>query len=196
MPSTEAGAGMATSSSSRSNSETACSRFSGGFVKYTSAHRPMWDARSGLRSGFSVSASNLSARSGTGILRRREGIYDCTTGKIRLSNLAVQNPITQNLARPVVPAAKSLTGRAIGGFELILLRIPLGGQLALRRLLVKIGTGAVIERSLQVDPNLDIGIALVLRSIWRLRQPKTSQELVERREICVGGRLLAPVPPP
>src|SRR6266849_321076 len=47
--------------SSRSKSETAWPRFSGGLVKYTSAHRPICAAKTGFSSGFNSGSGNSCA---------------------------------------------------------------------------------------------------------------------------------------
>ena len=75
-------------SNSRSSSTTACSRFSGGFVKYTSAQRPMCAARTGLSNGFSSGRGNVLwfGLSGSGTRSPEAVIFNyCTTGQVRLS---------------------------------------------------------------------------------------------------------------
>ena len=55
-----------------------------------------------------------------------------------------------------------VTGFAVGRLELVELGAALAGESALGRLAVKIGSGAVVERSVQIDPDLGVGIAVVL----------------------------------
>src|SRR5271166_3310570 len=91
----------------------------------------------------------------------------------------------------VIGPVKSVTRLTVGGFELVKLRIALAGDFALRRLAVKIGTGAVVQSRAQVDPNLRIRIATVFRSFGSLSQPETDQKLVEGGKIRVWRCRLA-----
>ncbi len=75
---------------------------------------------------------------------------------------------------------QSVTGLAIGRFELVQLRISLAGEPAFRSLAIKIGTRAVVQSSVQVDPHLGFGIASVYRSLRSLSQAESDKELVER----------------
>src|SRR5580658_1914854 len=86
---------------------------------------------------------------------------------------------------------KLVAGFTRGRFELIQLGVTLSGDLAIGCLAIKVGTGAVVKSGVNVDPALHIRIACIFRGLGSLRQPQTDQELVERRKICIRGRLFA-----
>jgi len=75
--------------------------------------------------------------------------------------------------------AKSFTGLAIRGFELVHLRIVLAGESAFWCFAIEVGTWAVVERGVQIDPNLGVGIAFVFRRLGRFGQSQTDEESVE-----------------
>ena len=62
------------------------------------------------------------------------------------------------------PAEGNLwAGFSVGGLKLILLRIPLRGHPSVRSLAVQLAAGAVVERGMDVDPNLSVRVAHVDR---------------------------------
>ena len=71
-----------------------------------------------------------------------------------------QNDLSRNL----------VAGLAVGGFKLVLLGVALGCVLAFGSRAIQISAGTIIERGLQVHPDLYIRIAQVLRSRRRLGQ--------------------------
>src|SRR5580704_18159679 len=93
----------------------------------------------------------------------------------------------------MVRAAKSVAGFAIGGFELVHLRIALTGEFTLCRLAIKIGPWAVIQGRMQIDPYLGFGIAAVCWSFGGFGQPNPDQEFVKRGKIRVRGCRLASI---
>ena len=65
------------------------------------------------------------------------------------------------------PAEGNLwAGFSVGGLKLILLRIPLRGHPSVRSLAVQLAAGAVVERGMDVDPNLSVRVAHVDRRGW------------------------------
>src|SRR5580693_6838999 len=98
----------------------------------------------GLSSGSSNGLESDLSLVYTGILRRSGGTYDCTTAKggcqIRLCGIQA----FLSLVRP-----KSVTRLAVGGFELVQLRVMLAGEFALRGFPIEIRTGAVVQSRVQ-----------------------------------------------
>lgn len=64
-----------------------------------------------------------------------------------------------------------VAGLAVGGLKLVLLGVSLGGVLAFRSRAIQIGARTIVERGLQVHPNLYLRIAHILWSGRRLGQP-------------------------
>src|SRR5580700_7628208 len=95
-----------------------------------------------------------------------------------------------------VGLARLFTRLAVGGFKLVQLRVPLAGELALRGFAVEIRTRAVVQSSVQVDPNLRVGIAFVAGSFGSFRQSETDQNLVERGKVRIGSGLFPPIRAP
>ncbi len=91
---------------------------------------------------------------------------------------------------------KSVTGLAIGGFELIQLRFALTGELAFWSLAIEIGTRAVVKGGVRVDPDLGVGIAFVFWCLGSLGQPQTDEELVKQGKIGIGGWFFVPIRAP
>src|SRR5580765_2641804 len=83
----------------------------------------------------------------------------------------------------------SITSFTIRGFELIQLCFALRGEFSLRSLAVEIGSGAVVEGSALVHPNLNSGIPFVLRGSGRFGQAKLNQRSIKERQTWVGSRL-------
>src|SRR5450755_2017826 len=69
----------------------------------------------------------------------------------------------------------SVTGLAVGGLELVELRAALGGDSAFGSLAVEVGSGAVVERGVQIDPDLGIGIAVILGRGRRFGQAQADE---------------------
>lgn len=77
-------------------------------------------------------------------------------------------------------AAKLLTSLAIRGFELVQKGVALARDPPFWRLPIEIGAGAVVKRSVQVNPHLRVRVTLVLHRLIRsLRQSQANQKLVE-----------------
>ena len=155
--------------SSRTKSDTAWARLSGGLVKYTSAHRPMCAASKGLSRGFS---------SGSGKIAAFDSSVGCATvysperaiGMIALPANKVVNSIAENGDRKA--PEESITCLSGCGFELVELGIVLTGELAFWRLAIEIGARAIVKGCVQVYPYLGIGISSVFWSLRSLRQSK------------------------
>src|ERR1700730_12185264 len=78
---------------------------------------------------------------------------------------------------PQTGAETSVAGLAIGGLELVQLRFALAGQFALGSLAIQIGSRAVVKSGLQIDPDLNIGIAFVFRRlVGGVGQAETDQQ--------------------
>src|ERR671922_1247713 len=75
-----------------------------------------------------------------------------------------------------------VTGPAVGGLKLVLLRVALGRVLAFRSRAVEIGARTIVKSSLQVHPDLHIRVAHVLWSGRGLGQPETHQRPFEERQ--------------
>ena len=52
---------------------------------------------------------------------------------------------------------------AIGRLELVQLGVSLGGEFSLLGFAVEIGSRAIVQGGMEIDPNLGIGIALIFR---------------------------------
>src|ERR1700733_3586683 len=80
---------------------------------------------------------------------------------------------------------------AIGRLELVQLSIALTRVSAFRSLAIKIRPRAIIQRRVQIDPDLGVGIALILRRFRRICQAHADEHLVEQRQLGRGIWLLA-----
>lgn len=72
-----------------------------------------------------------------------------------------------------------------GGFELVHLGVSLRRKLALGRFPVQIGARAVVERRVEINPNLNVRIAFVFRHRGRFGQAHADQHSIKHRQISV-----------
>src|ERR1700688_3356412 len=133
----------------------------------------MLPARSGFSRGFNsasgkISASVLSVGCDTGTLLRRT-TYDCTTASEGCQSGA--SAVPEDDANP----AKSVAYLAISGLELVQLSIPLRGNSPLCGLSIQIRARAVVQRSVEINPDLCIRITLVFGRVRRVRYTQADQ---------------------
>lgn len=84
----------------------------------------------------------------------------------------------------------SIAGFSIGGLELIELCVALRFVFALRCFAVEIGAGAIVKRGVEIDPNLDIRIAFVFRSVRRIGKPELDQNAVEEGKVGIASAMI------
>jgi hypothetical protein len=87
-------------------------------------------------------------------------------------------------------ASHSIAGFSIGRLELIELCVALRLILTLRCFPVEVGAGAIVKRSVEIDPNLDIGIAFVFRSVRCFGEAELDQYAVEEGKIGVISAMI------
>src|SRR6266550_7239378 len=159
-------------SSSRSSSSTACSRFSGGLVKYTCAQRPRLRPKVGFSMGFN---SGLGS-SVTGPIE-----FPCESGKCGSPDELAETNSTPTTAscqfqersgNPVGRGGcccRDLVADLAGGrLKLVHLRIVLACNLALRGFAVQIRARAIIQSGVHIHPDRDVRIASIGRSGRRI----------------------------
>src|SRR5580704_10026663 len=98
--------------------------------------------------------------------------------------------------RSKVARARSVACFTRRRFKLIQLRIMLAGEPAFLRFAVEVGARTIVERCVQVNPDLNIGIALVWGSLWRFGEAEANQKLVEHGKVGVRSGLFMPIRSP
>src|SRR5450755_2277097 len=83
----------------------------------------------------------------------------------------------------------SVTGASRCRLELVLLSILLGRQLSAGRLAIQIGSGTIVERGVDVDPDLGFWISLISRGCWSFRHSKINQHAIEKTEFRLSGNM-------
>jgi len=86
---------------------------------------------------------------------------------------------------------ESVARFAGGGFELVQLRVALGGIFSTGRVSVEFRAGAVVEGGVRVDPHLRVGVALVFGSLGRVGETHADEKFIEGGKSGIGSGILA-----